>query len=209
MTVRIDLLKPSERRYQGPVSGRFIAFITILFVLASILLIVSYMIFTGLIQKQQLAQSKESWSVMEPRYKNLLAIQETTEHITALQEELKTWRKSGIDWHIVLERMRKLVPENIQITRMSIEDELEELDDELEAGKRSQAHRRFLMRIRGVSHGRNSESEVIDFISNLRSVEYTNTVFQSVTLNSMQKEQATENAKSFEISCKGKKRNLQ
>lgn len=208
MSVRIDLLKASERRYQGPVSGKFIGFITVLVILATIILVASYLAFTGLMQRRQLSWSKDAWSSLEPRYKRMLEIKEKTEHISSLQDDLKSWHENRLDWHILLDKIRDRVPPNVQVKSLSIQDSLKTEGDKVEAGERLDASRQFKMGLKGVSHGENGEAAVIELISELRNLKHEDNIFQTVSLNSMQREKTDGDTRSFTISGTGRERDL-
>ena len=209
MNDRIDLLKPTERRYQGPVSGRFIAFVSLLLILATTTLVVSYLIFTGLLQERQRVWAKESWAVMEPRYNTLIETRQILREVERLQTELDQWNAVRISWSYVLDEIRDITPANIQFTSIDFRDNLVPREEKPKPGKRVRLAREVELGISGNSHGPSSESLVIEFIAEMRQIGTTNKVFEVVTLNSMQRVSATENVRSFVITGLGRERELE
>lgn len=207
MNPRINLLKRSELRYQGPVSGRFIAFSSALLLLTSVLLFGSYILFVTYLQRGQLNWARESWGYLEPNYKNLMEIKSTTREIDNLLEELDGWSRSALSAHGLLDQVQNIVPANIQLTQMILRDGVLEPDTEPKKGQKVAAYRLLKMSLGGLSHSDESESAVIKLISDLNGIGGTNAVFSTVTLNSMQKSKRSA-ARAFSISAVGKQREL-
>jgi hypothetical protein len=208
MNTSINLLKPSERRYQGPVSGKFIAFTSIFLALATIILISSYLLFTMYIQKGQLKWARESLAYLEPSYKNLVAVRNSTSEIDNLLKELSGWSHSSLEAERILDEIQEVVPEDVQLTNLSLRYAIGEPKTPPKEGEVVAAFRLLRMGLGGLSHGDTSESAVIDLISDLRGLGGTNAVFGTVTLNSMQKDRISGDARSFSISAEGTEREL-
>lgn len=208
MTARIDLLKNSEKRYQGPVSGRFIGFLSIFLLLATVLLTASYALFTMYLRKGQLDWARDSWKFLEPRYNNLIEVRNSNSEIDDLLKELKGWNTSALPTTDLLEEFQRITPENIQFTRLNLRDDMREPKGAPPEGEKIAAYRICRVGISGLSHGSKSESAVIDFISDLHRAGDTDAFFSAVTLNAMQKEDMSATIRSFSISAEGKHRDL-
>lgn len=208
MSMRIDLLKNSEKRYQGPVSGRFIGFLSIFSVLATVLLIASYALFAMYLRKGQLEWARDSWEFLEPRYKNLIEVRNSTAEIENLLEELKGWSKSSLPTSGLLNEFQLRNPDNIQFLRLNLRDNMREPKEAPAEGEKIAAYRVCRLGINGLSHGDQSESAVIDLIADLRRIGDTNSFFSTVTLNAMQKEDMSATTRSFSISAEGRNREM-
>jgi len=168
MNTRINLLKPTERRYQGPVSGKFIAFATIFLALSTIILLSSYLLFTMYIQKGQLKWARDSWAFLEPTYKNLVAVRNSSSEIDTLLQELSGWSSSSLEAETILDEIQAVVPKDVQLTNMSLRYSLGEPKTPPKEGEVVAAFRLLRMGLGVLSHGETSESAVIDLISDLR-----------------------------------------
>jgi len=208
MSMRIDLLKNSEKRYQGPVSGRFIGFLSIFSLLATVLLIASYVLFSMYLRKGQLEWARDSWDFLEPRYKNLIEIRKSTAEIENLLEELKGWSNSSLPASDLLSEFQLINPDTIQFLRLNLRDSIREPKGAPPEGEKVAAYRICRLSISGLSHGNQSESAVIDLIADLRQIADTNTFFNTVTLNAMQKEEVSATTRSFSISAEGSSREM-
>lgn len=119
MSLRVDMMHPEELRYQGPVSQRFLGVAAGVVVLASLFFwIVSFWFQRGAVNKE-VAQLEDEWAVLSPRYEATKA--KMAEHglIQAVEGELKQWNTTRIEWGPLLDELNDMVPNSIQLTRLS------------------------------------------------------------------------------------------
>lgn len=209
MSLRVDFLLDSEKRYQGRVGGRFIvvsasATILAIFVLFVFFQFVAYRQLKGDIQK-----SDATLAIMLPREEGIKKVRAETAIWTGMSAELDGWRNSRTPVSGVLLRVQQAVPENMQILQMILRDDL---TAPARSGKetRLEPRRVFRVRIEGRAVGAGGEQDVARFIQKLNTPEKDGAPpFQSVTLLSIQAETQQEKASSlFEIEAAGPERML-
>lgn len=205
MSIRVNLLKASERRYQGPVSGRFIGFVVIFTTLAASILFGYHLIYTGHQRRAELERARDFWSKLEPRHKEVLEIRSRSSDINKLHEELSVWEHSRTDWAALLTELQRATPATVQLTNLSASDAVV---DRVDSDEKPDPYRILRLSINGRSLGQTSESVVIRFINSMRELELDKEVFDTVTLNSMQSDRAMPNARTFAISARGEERDF-
>ncbi len=203
MSVRVNLLKASERRYQGPVSGRFIVFLVVFTTLAATLLFGYHLIYTGYQRRAQLERARDFWSKLEPRHEEVMAIRARSSEINKLHEELNVWERSRTDWARLLDTLQSITPATVQMTNLSASDAVV---DRVDSDENPDPFRILRLSVNGRSLGQTSESVVIRLINSMRDMELDERVFESVTLNSMQSDRTTPNARTFAVSARGEER---
>ncbi len=123
MSLRVNLLKPEELRYQGPVSRQFI--ITLVGSALALIFVLGILV---TIQRQyalskNLSWAREEWIKVEPRYKKDQAEQQKMFDNEALLKELNLWGSTRLQWGSLLVELQAIVPPTIQLTRMAVRSE--------------------------------------------------------------------------------------
>jgi len=184
---RVNLLKKSERRYQGAVSKRFI----LLSLVIAPVLVVGVLGMIKTIQYRSmhsnLISNREIWQDLEPRlslYKDEMKGLQANQNLMAYFEN---WEQSQASMKGLLEDVQQTVPADIQFKRMSIRN-----NKELSLFKKpEEAILDYEMVIDGVSQGANSEYNVIELRKNLLQSDTVTDVFDSINLASMRKRPGT------------------
>lgn len=125
MMYAIDMLKESERRYEGPVSTRFLVFTGIGAGLTALGLVAAYFLFVSLALRTSLERSQRTWQQLEPRYRELSALQQTLRDVERSAEEIEGWSRSGEQWSRKLLHLQRLMPPSIQLVRLEARDQIE------------------------------------------------------------------------------------
>ncbi len=180
---RVNLLKKNEQRYQGTVSRGFmfvgIVVTPILFI--AILSGVKLVQYGGV--QLELKASREIWKNREPRMEFCL---EQRRGLKTNQQAIKMidgWKESKVSMDGLLSAIQTAIPENIQITRLSVRgsvaQEVYTTVEELDLNYR--------FALQGVSHGDQAEDAVIHLRRELLASQDVASVFDSVNLGSMRK----------------------
>ncbi len=202
MSTRINLLKDSEYRRQGAVSGAFILRTTILSV-------VSFGLLFGLLSgtrfrvaQQDLLASQEIWALRAPMYDQIMAMKQDLAMEKKLRQELKGWQTGRILWTQPLEELRKVVPPTMQLRRLDIRGDLEVqqsvVNVETEAGAgaapaqteqiQGKPMRKYSINLDGKASGQMAETVVVQFVRMLPQDPVFAPIFKSVKLQSLQRE---------------------
>ncbi len=212
MRYTIDLLKEGERRYEGPVSTRFLLVTGAGFGLSVIALVVAYCIFQGMVIRAQLERYRASWDQMEPRYIELTALRNTVQKAERIREEIEGWGRSGESWHRILLHIQREIPPSIQITRLAGRDPVEFPTRPQRGEPIPDPVRRTQILLSGRVVGAGGEEQVTLFIrALLDTADEKAPSFRTVSLVSMQRERRETDrmVNIFDIDITGHPRPLQ
>jgi len=202
MTVRVNLLKPSEFRRQGAVSGPFMLRASILSGMAFTLLFGMLGFVNFQIAREDLAACKQVWAIRKPMYDQIMAMREDMATQKKIQQELKGWQVSRVNWTRQLHELQDIVPASLQLKRLGIRGELEmklksaPVPAEGEAAPEAPPTlgtptRRFFINMEGKATGQMAESVVVQFVRTIGSARTFKQILDSIKLQSMQKENST------------------
>ncbi|MEN8255459.1 MAG: hypothetical protein ABFR33_08315 [Verrucomicrobiota bacterium] len=190
-------MKKIEQRYQGTVSRRFMLVGTVV----TPILFIAVLSGVKLIQyggvQADLRASREIWGTLEPR----LAVASDQQHGLKTNRQaidlINGWQDSQVSMEGLLLDIQKAIPENVQLTRISIRSEVKTSVyhdvDELELGYR--------LALQGISQGAQAENAVINLRKDLLDREYLSATFDAVKLTSLRKRagQSGENMREFSL----------
>ena len=114
-SVRINLIKRSEVRYQGIVSPKFLVITCGSALIAALLLMIVVRGVQYTYRKKDLSDAREVWLKMEPRYKRLNDARAELAHQNKILAELKAQRVGAARWAEFMLMLQKTVPANIQL----------------------------------------------------------------------------------------------
>jgi hypothetical protein len=205
MTVRVNLLKASEFRRQGAVSGIFVLRISVGSILAFITLFSLLAAVQFRISRQDLAACREIWRMREPIYDQLQAMKEDLATERKIQQELRGWSASRLEWFDPLLELQRIVPASLQFRYMAIRGELEIREPrgapppEEGTGQADAAApappppaatpmRRFYINLGGRATGRMAEDVVVQFVREIGKAELLKSFLESIKLQSLQRD---------------------
>jgi hypothetical protein len=180
---RVNLLKKSEQRYQGVVSRQFvlIGIIAVPIMLIALLSAIKLVRYSSI--QSNLKSSRALWESLEPRIAQFqLQRQELASNQKALGL-IEGWQASKVPMERVLLDIQTAVPENIQLTRLSVRSEAKAAVYK-SAKDMAMASRLILQ---GISHGERAEESVINLRKDLLTKESLASVFNSINLGSLRK----------------------
>ena len=200
MSIRVNLLKPSEARRQSVVGVKFLAYLSA-GTAAAILLIIGGLAFiryeTG---KNNLAAAQNIWAIREPMYNKVLKMKDDLATEKKFQQELRGWQASRIEWKPLLIELRKICPPTVQLRRLAIHGDLfvkqkpavATVDGEGEApvaAPLGDAMRWYAITMDGKAAGSMAEDVVVQFVRTFGNDPLFKPLFEAPPkLNSLQRE---------------------
>jgi hypothetical protein len=182
-STRVNLLKKSEQRYQGAVSRRF----TFISIVVTPILFIAILSGVKLIQfggiQSNLKSSREIWEDLKPRLALYKEEQRGLNRNTDALELIAGWRSTLISQNGLISEIQGVVPENIQLTRLSIRS----TPDRSVYMEPEEFQLKYKLSVQGVAEGNRAENSVIDLRKRLLETELMNTTFESMKLASMRK----------------------
>jgi len=201
MSIRVNLLKPSEARRQGMVSVKFMIHVSIATAVAILLIIGGMSFIRYEIGKRDLEAARNIWKIREPMYKKIVTMRDDLATEKKFQQELRGWQASRIDWKPLLIELRKICPPMVQLRRLSIRGELtikqkpvaQAVDGEPPAPSAAPspglAMRWYTITIDGKATGDMAEDIVVQFVRKFGSDALFKPIFESPPkLNSLQRD---------------------
>lgn len=196
---RVNLLKRSERRYQGAVSRRF----TLVSLIITPILFIAVISGVKLIQyssvQSDLKASREIWHTLEPRLAVAREQQRGLKDNRQALDLIHGWQESQVSMQGLLLDVQQSIPENVQLTRISIRSAVKASIyrdvDELNLIYR--------LVLQGVSQGEQAEDAVINLRRSLLNRENLSAIFDSVKLISMRKRWGLDGENIREFSLEG------
>lgn len=196
---RVNLLKKNEQRYQGAVSRRFIMVSLVItpIVLVAVLSTVKLVQYTGI--QAQLKASRAIWADLEPRVELYKSEQSGLTANRKIMDVLDSWKRAQGSFALLLDEIRDDVPENIQISHLSIRGTLA---SSLYAEPEDAAIN-YSMSIEGVSQGDLAEKQVIRLQKDLLDSKHVSSAFATLKLASMRKNSRRGDVKIREFRLEG------
>jgi hypothetical protein len=180
---RVNLIKKSERRYQGAVSRKFLLVSLVLTpaFLVAILGGVKLIQYTSV--RKELASSEELWATKKPRLDLFYQEQSRLQENEKMLAMVVAWEASQVELVELFGDLQRKVPVTVQLTRASLKGEVKR-DVFTEAG---QLGIKYSLTVQGLSHGEEAEAVVFDFRQNLQGTATLGEVFPSLQLVTMRK----------------------
>ena len=185
--IHIDLLKPSERRFQGAAGGKFLLVAGAGFLLLLSLLGAIHLWTSVESLRQELQRAESAWEDLQPRQARLLEIKKASEEMEKLINEAGEWASTRMEWSRILDHVQDVTSATTQITRMEIKDDLREPAAPPNTKKSPPPLRFFTMKLSVRIYDARAVMQAGMLISALR--DYTidgQTVFQSLELQNVQ-----------------------
>jgi len=196
---RVNLLKKNEQRYQGAVSRRFM----LVSIVVTPVLFIAVLSGVKLIQyggvQADLRGSRQVWETLEPRLAVAKKQQSGLKTNRQVLELINGWQGSQVSMEGLLLDIQKTIPENIQLTRISIRSEVKTsvyyAADELKL--------LYRLILQGVSQGARAEDAVIGLRKDLLKEGRLSATFDAVKLTAMWKREGRNGENMREFSLEG------
>ena len=170
-TVRINLIKRSEVRYQGIVNPKFLVIALSSAVVAAMLLVMVVRGVQFTYRKKIVRDALQHWGRIEPRYEAVKDVRKAMARQNKILDELRSRRDKAATWDDFLLMLRKTVPQNIQFNRLSVASSIATGDD---------AVSRFS--VTGASQGESAQASVISWQKALKQGDVYGKYFDTLEL---------------------------
>ena len=191
MNLRIDLLKESERRYQGAVSRAFVAKMVGIVALIGVALIGVTSWIKYRMTMNSVAVAEEQWRQIETAFEQVRKMKDDMGANDNMYQQLKGWNVSRLEWHALLEDLQRMVPLNVQLTKLSVSSSTTTITPDTkenpEADNTPRDVRTSRLRMDGKAIGDKSDKTVLDFAETLRESKGFGSVWDSINLKKMQR----------------------
>lgn len=117
---RIDVILEDERRSASPVSVKLVARIAGIAIAAIILLVASVFVGSVLRVRARASRISAEWAKVAPKWKRAKSNRKDYDDNKAMLDEIKSWNRSRIEWHTHLMAVAAVVPEGVELEKMSI-----------------------------------------------------------------------------------------
>lgn len=196
---RVNLLNKNELRYQGAVSGRFIAFTA---VTAPVLVIV-LLFGVKMIQlngvKADLKENRAIWSSLQSDYNAYKAETRDLSSSVTMVDLFKGWEESQLSFSDLLGEVQQAVPGDIQLSRFSLRSKPAATTFVAPADM----HLSFSMILEGQSFGASSERHVFGLQRGLLDSEQIASAFESLEPDYIRKRESTSGGTVSEFKLEG------
>ena len=202
ISLHINLLLDAERRNSSRVSRRFIIYITT-GLAAFLFLVVILISYRGAYStRQQLRFAEEEKKQLEPVYKSIIILRQELGELQSLTNALMGWAQSRPDWPRLLFSLQTMVPPDIQLTRLNI-NETVSLADNLPL-------RVITLYLRGKATGAHPERDVQQLERDLKEKAPFGDIMEAAQVKQFEaaKDQGQENVRIFELECRLKEAKL-
>lgn len=201
MSIRVNLLKPSEARRQGIVGVKFLIWVSVGSAVAILLILGALGFMRYETSKNNLAAARSIWGIREPMYNKVMKMKEDLATEKKFQQELRGWQASRIEWKPLLIELRKICPPTVQLRRLAVRGEffvtqqkpvVETVDGETSkpaAAPPRVAMRGYTITMDGKAAGAMAENVVVQFVRTFGSDPLFKPLFEAPPkLNSLQRE---------------------
>lgn len=189
MKLRVNLLRPEEQRYQGPVSLRFALLIGAATFGAIALLVLAVGLHAFFSVRGDLRAAREAWQTLEPRFNTITALQKAESENRMLLAELDRWGKLRTPWTGLLQELQRITPASLQLTRLVVRSEwvfvkppAAVTSDGKEIPLPAIPARKIYLSLEGRAAGELADEVVVTFVRTLRQSQGFEKLFESVKL---------------------------
>lgn len=200
MSLRVNLMREAEYRYQGPVSRKFVLRVSVITAAAVAFLLLTISVHQQISLSRNLKTTKEDWQSIETRFKTATALRDKLNAHQTILNELGKWEKSRPDWTRALENLQTIVPSTIQITKLNVRGEWQFIQPPTPPAKEGETTapkappmvpaRRIAMNLEGKASGELADETVIQFVKTIRESAELNPMLESVKLQRLLREAA-------------------
>ena len=118
--IRVNLLKKSEQRYQGPVSRRFLWVSGIATPILALALLSTIKLLQHKAILEELEMKRYEWTEIKPKLDRSAQMTQTLQNNRKILTLLENWEQSRIPIVELMSEIQDIVPMNMQFTRITI-----------------------------------------------------------------------------------------
>lgn len=190
MSLRVDLLREDEVRYQGAVSRRFALRAGISAAVGALAILIAYFAYTEISSRSEMRDIEARWAQVSERHKALKEKRLGFASMQGLQKELGAWSRNRLDWVTRLTELEAMIPLNIQLVRLNVRDEWEFVRPPTPAPKPGEEAkpppsipaRRTFLNLSGRAAGATGEDAVLNVVTKMRGTKSYADIFETIRL---------------------------
>jgi len=207
--IRIDFLKDTERRYQGPVRFHFLVYAVAATIAAVLLLSLAYTVVRFVTLGREIALRRQSWTAAEPRHRSLKESETARHTVNGYLAELEGWRTTRIAWGRQLVNIQRLTPPAAHLSRMDLRDDWTALPPAQPGQPFPDPSLQLRVVLNGRVYGDKGEEVASQFVNLLRQPSRGTNIYRHVEMVSTRREAFhQEPALAFDIEANGDPRLL-
>jgi hypothetical protein len=195
MNLRVNLLRPEEQRYQGPVSLRFAISVGGITVGCLLLILLLVGLHSYISVRRDLGASRTGWQKIEARFNAVTTKQKAETDNQLLLAELKKWNRQRVEWTPLLKELQNIAPPSVQFTRLMVRSDWNfqkvpgpTTSDGKEIPQPLLPARRYYVSLEGRAAGELADQVVVDFERTWRQSPGFQPLFESVKLQRLVRE---------------------
>lgn len=124
MNFRVDLILAEEQRSASLLNPKSITRIVSIVVPVAIGLLIAKFAFGVITEGNRAADREQKWKLTEPRSAKAAQVKMALNSNLDMVDEFAGWRETHLNWHEHLAALQQMVPANIQLTSLSIQQSL-------------------------------------------------------------------------------------
>lgn len=185
--MRVNLMKSSEFRHQGAVSGAFALRVTIFAVILYGAVFGALGFVRYEIARRDVIVAREIWKIREPLYNNVQAVKHDLAEIKKVEQELDGWKAARVSWSEKLLAVQMVVPSAVQLRRLSIRGDQELVKEKGMSTAVGIPARRYLIDIDGKIVSEDANVYVNKFIKGIEIASSYSNLLQTLTLQELKR----------------------
>lgn len=202
MNLHVNLILDSELRSSSRVSSKFIIRISAVVVASVFLLVITFVLLGAHTAKSSLYYAEQEQKQLDPVFRTVNELKKELTVVQNLTNAIATWSQTRVDFPVLFSGIQTVVPESIQLTRMTISESLAMMD--------GAPNRSVTMYFQGKTGGEHAEADVQDLEKNLKLQPPFNEIIDSAKVKQFEaaKIAGQSNMRVFDIECRFKARKL-
>ncbi len=197
MNLRVDLILDEEKRSASVLNAKSLIRMSIIIVPLAIVAMGVVGVINVMHSTLTLNNRNKSWEVAEIKEQEARDLRAEAGINNSIKNEMTGWRASQMDWHSQLLNIQRVAPRNMQFTRLHIGQTLKLVNNRHPA-------RHLTLTLSGKSKGADSETQINEFIANLKSLKIFTDAMVDVVINDFSEDRdkdASRQDRVFEIEC--------
>ena len=187
MKIRVNLLKQEELRHAGGVIKQFAIRAGASTGATLLLLIIVIWAFQHHALMKDLKWAKSEWNSIESTYEKVAKIQDNFNKRRQTVAELKKWEEARIQWNTPFNHLREVIPETVQLTKLSIRSRMDIEEPDKEGGEFS-VTRNYQIMLNGKAMGEMGDEVMLQLVRNLKDSEKFKELLKTVQLKKLQRD---------------------
>lgn len=186
MSVRINLLKESEKRRVGLTNSTTMLRFSCFGIVAVLICVVIVAASGRVVVNADLSRMQAKWNDDEALYVELVQLQDELAEKQELVKELDAWRGASIRWSAPLRSLVGMVPDMIQLTRLNVFGSVLSVDKRAKGDSANALVRSSDMTIDGRIDGEKGDEVVVKFVESVGQSASFGSLLDTIRLRDLQ-----------------------